>query len=121
MSHNVFPTPNYGDRRSNDIYDEKASVDMIDRVETAHTQGLTRMKAPELVRNMSPEERAHAEKVLVRKIDFRLMPMLVLMYIMPTISNYCYIANPILGTFSTTLIETTLLQRVWLDSSLIWP
>jgi len=95
MSHNVFPTPNYGDRRSNDIYDEKASVDMIDRVETAHTQGLTRMEAPELVRNMSPEERAHAEKVLVRKIDFRLMPMLVLMYIIPTISEYCYIANPI--------------------------
>lgn len=40
------------------------------------------MEAPELVRNMSPEERAHAEKMLVRKIDFRLMPMLVLMYIL---------------------------------------
>jgi hypothetical protein len=82
MSHNVFTTPNYGDRRSNEIYDEKTKVDMIDRVETAHTQGLTRMEAPELVRNMSPEERAHAEKVLVRKIDFRLMPMLVIMYIL---------------------------------------
>lgn len=82
MSHNVFTTPNYGDRRSNEIYDEKTGVDMIDRVETAHTQGLTRMEAPELVRNMSPEERAHAEKVLVRKIDFRLMPMLVIMYIL---------------------------------------
>jgi len=82
MSHNVFTTPNYGDRRSDEIYDEKAAVDMIDRVETAHTQGLTRMEAPELVRNMSPEERAHAEKILVRKIDFRLMPMLVIMYIL---------------------------------------
>jgi len=82
MSHNVFPSPNYGDRRSNESYDEKATVDMIDRVETANTQGLQRTEAPELVRNMSPEERAHAEKVLVRKIDFRLMPMLVLMYIL---------------------------------------
>ncbi|KAI4758701.1 MFS transporter [Aureobasidium sp. EXF-3400] len=82
MSHNVFTTPNYGDRRSNEIYDEKTGVDMIDRVETAHTQGLTRMEAPELVRNMSPEERAHAERILVRKIDFRLMPMLVIMYIL---------------------------------------
>lgn len=81
MSHNVFTSPNYGDRNSNEIYDEKAAVDMIDRVETAHTQGLTRMEAPELVRNMSPEERAHAEKILVRKIDFRLMPMLVIMYV----------------------------------------
>lgn len=82
MSHNVFPSPNYGGRRSNESYDEKATVDMIDRVETANTQGLQRMEAPELVRNMSPEERAHAEKMLVRKIDFRLMPMLVLMYIL---------------------------------------
>ncbi|KAG9608616.1 MFS transporter, partial [Aureobasidium melanogenum] len=83
MSHNVFTSPNYGDRRSSEVYDEKAAVDMIDRVETANTTpGLTRTEAPELVRNMSPEERAHAEKVLVRKIDFRLMPMLVLMYIL---------------------------------------
>lgn len=83
MSHNVFTTPNYGDRRSSEVYDEKAAVDMLDRVETANTTpGLTRTEAPELVRNMSPEERAHAEKVLVRKIDFRLMPMLVLMYIL---------------------------------------
>lgn len=83
MSHNVFTSPNYGDRRSSEVYDEKAVVDMIDRVETANTTpGLTRMEAPELVRAMSPEERAHAEKALVRKIDFRLMPMLVLMYIL---------------------------------------
>ncbi|CAD0108267.1 unnamed protein product, partial [Aureobasidium uvarum] len=82
MSHNVFTSPNYGDRRSNEVYDEKASVDMIDRVETGNTPGLTRREAPEIVRNMSPEERAHAEKALVRKIDFRLMPMLVLMYIL---------------------------------------
>ncbi|CZR59831.1 related to nicotinamide mononucleotide permease [Phialocephala subalpina] len=39
-------------------------------------------QAPELVRNMSPEEREYAEKRLRRKIDARLMPMIVLMYIL---------------------------------------
>lgn len=37
---------------------------------------------PVLVVAMSPERRAEAEKALVRKIDIRLMPMIVLMYIM---------------------------------------
>lgn len=39
-------------------------------------------EAPELIRNMTPEERELAEKKLRRKIDARLMPMIVLMYIM---------------------------------------
>ncbi|KAK0385988.1 hypothetical protein NLU13_5705 [Sarocladium strictum] len=37
---------------------------------------------PELVRNMTPEERAEREKKLVRKIDLRLLPMIILMYIL---------------------------------------
>jgi hypothetical protein len=37
---------------------------------------------PELVRNMTPEERAGLEKKLVRKIDLRLLPMIILMYIL---------------------------------------
>ena len=37
---------------------------------------------PELIKNMSLEERQHSEKALVRKIDLRLLPMIVLMYIM---------------------------------------
>lgn len=37
---------------------------------------------PEIVRTMTPGERERAEKALVRKIDFRLLPMVVLMYIM---------------------------------------
>jgi len=40
------------------------------------------MEPPMLVRAMSPEQRQAAEKKLVRKIDFRLLPMLILMYIM---------------------------------------
>lgn len=37
---------------------------------------------PPLVRAMTPEERAEREKKLVRKIDLRLLPMIILMYIL---------------------------------------
>ena len=41
-----------------------------------------RQEAPPLVRIMSDDERFVREAVLVRKIDLRLMPMIILMYIM---------------------------------------
>jgi hypothetical protein len=39
-------------------------------------------EAPEFIRNMTPEERHAIESKLKRKIDFRLMPMIILMYIL---------------------------------------
>ncbi|OBT83346.1 hypothetical protein VE02_08552 [Pseudogymnoascus sp. 03VT05] len=52
-------------------------------VQDTHTAGVRRAIAPPaLVAAMTPERRAVAEKALVRKIDLRLMPMIVLMYIM---------------------------------------
>jgi hypothetical protein len=42
----------------------------------------TRREAPELIRNLSPEERKYLERRLVRKIDLRLMPTIIIMYIM---------------------------------------
>lgn len=42
----------------------------------------TSFQPPELVRNMTAEERKEAEKRLVRKIDLRLLPMIILMYIL---------------------------------------
>ncbi|KAL1967461.1 hypothetical protein VTN77DRAFT_3246 [Rasamsonia byssochlamydoides] len=41
-----------------------------------------RKEAPLSVARLSPEERALAERALVRKIDFRLLPMIILMYIL---------------------------------------
>ena len=41
-----------------------------------------RREAPPLVRDLAPQERARLEKVLVKKIDLRLLPMLILMYLM---------------------------------------
>lgn len=40
------------------------------------------LRQPEILLNMSDEERAALEKRLVRKIDLRLLPMLVVMYIL---------------------------------------
>lgn len=41
-----------------------------------------RQEAPELVKDLTPEERLKLERALVWKIDLRLLPMIVLMYIM---------------------------------------
>lgn len=41
-----------------------------------------RKDAPSYVANLSPDERIKAEKALVRKIDLRLLPMIILMYIL---------------------------------------
>lgn len=41
-----------------------------------------RLEAPEFIRNWTPEQRHAAEKRLKAKIDLRLMPMIILMYIM---------------------------------------
>jgi len=41
-----------------------------------------RSDIPDSIASLSPEERRVAEKKLVRRIDFRLLPMLVMMYIM---------------------------------------
>ena len=62
----------------------KQSVDHVSNtsLEIAPNQARNKKLPPELVRNMSLEERQHQERSLTRKIDARLLPMLVLMYIM---------------------------------------
>lgn len=59
---------------------------LAQHVSDASIQGVptitTRREPPEFVKDLSPEERLRLETALVRKIDFRLLPMLILMYIM---------------------------------------
>lgn len=57
----------------------KKSADGIDP-ETATTR--LKAEAPPYVKNLSPQEREAAEKALVRKIDIRLIPIIIIMYIM---------------------------------------
>lgn len=45
-------------------------------------EGEAAMRAPEWIRNLSVDERTAVEGRLRRKLDIRLMPMIVLMYIM---------------------------------------
>ncbi|KAK4690228.1 MFS transporter, ACS family, pantothenate transporter, partial [Lecanoromycetidae sp. Uapishka_2] len=53
-----------------------------DFLENAPTTTRSKRQPPELVRDLAPEERVNLEKKLVRKIDTRLLPMIILMYIM---------------------------------------
>jgi hypothetical protein len=64
--------PGVGDK---DYYDDS-------RVEDASLAQTRTFQPPELIRNMSPEKRAAAEAKLKRKIDLRLLPMIILMYIL---------------------------------------
>ena len=63
---------------------EKQTADHVSNtsLEAAPTKTRTRRQPPELVRNLSSEERARLERNLTRKIDLRLLPMIILMYIM---------------------------------------
>ncbi|KAL8656803.1 MAG: hypothetical protein Q9226_002557 [Calogaya cf. arnoldii] len=56
----------------------ETSLDPIDPSQPARR----RREAPPLVRDLAPEERARLEMVLVKKVDLRLLPMLILMYLM---------------------------------------
>ena len=47
-----------------------------------------RRQAPEFIRNLTPEERADLEKRLKRKIDLRLLPAIIIMYIMNYIDRW---------------------------------
>jgi hypothetical protein len=60
---------------------DKSYVDNIENVANAIKPN-PRKEAPAYVAGLSPEERAAAEKALVRKIDIRLLPMIIIMYIL---------------------------------------
>ncbi len=68
--------------------DDKGHIRQIDSVGKGATGlpitplGASRFETPEWIRNLSPQERLEIESKLKRKIDLRLMPMIILMYIM---------------------------------------
>lgn len=62
--------------------DKFAAQHVSDSSVANHAVPNRRQEAPPLVRIMSDEERSVREAHLVRKIDLRLMPMIILMYIM---------------------------------------
>lgn len=60
--------------------DEKHDVEHIDQEEFGQHMHIARKEAPPLVRDLTPEDKVHLEAKLRRKIDLRLMPMVIIMY-----------------------------------------
>jgi len=75
------PRDEYGHAEYGVTGDEKYSPDHINQGEIANAaKPIRRLEAPPLVAAMSDEERAHLERTLRRKIDFRLLPTIIIMY-----------------------------------------
>ena len=73
------------DRISNeDGADAKQVTEYLDEIDGVQNADKPKrgLEAPELVRNLTAEERIKLEKKLVRKIDLRLLPPVIIMYIM---------------------------------------
>ncbi|KAI9721833.1 MAG: hypothetical protein M1812_002169 [Candelaria pacifica] len=62
--------------------DDKYAAERIDSPESHADVPIRIREAPPLVRGLAPEERERLEAELRRKIDFRLLPMVVLIYIL---------------------------------------
>ena len=71
----------YGANEDSD--DDKVVTEQISHLSDANAVLPVRTReAPPLIRNLSSEERHRLELALVRRIDRRLLPMVVLMYIL---------------------------------------
>lgn len=75
---------------------DKTHVDNVEVVANADKPN-PRKEAPVYVASLSPEERAKAEKALVRKIDLRLLPMIIIMYIMNYLDRNNIVSHPAIG------------------------
>ncbi|KAJ5743211.1 hypothetical protein N7533_010313 [Penicillium manginii] len=71
-------------RPSGDLEIADADKSFAENVETVANANKPnpRKEAPAYVAGLSPEDREKAERALVRKIDLRLLPMLIIMYIL---------------------------------------
>ncbi|KAJ6043188.1 uncharacterized protein N7446_001384 [Penicillium canescens] len=72
-------SPRTSDIEAGDI--DKANINNIEVIANADKPNAQK-EAPASVATLTPEERTKAEKALVRKIDIRLLPMIILMYIL---------------------------------------
>jgi hypothetical protein len=61
---------------------DKGQADHVDVEDSAIVASSGRLVSPEFIRNMTPEQREKLEAGLRRKIDLRLMPMIILMYLL---------------------------------------
>lgn len=75
-------------------YDKKATEDRVSdditpvNVQPGHGSSHGKLVPPPLVAAMSQEQRFIAEAKMRKKIDYRLLPMIILMYIMNCTNQY---------------------------------
>jgi hypothetical protein len=70
------------DEKSASSHKELDDVYLGNGKDIANARTISKREPPPYVRALSPEERVHAEAAPVRKIDFRLVPPIIVMYIM---------------------------------------
>lgn len=80
-----------GDIETADV--EKSYVDNVEVIANADKPN-PQKEAPAYVASLSPEERVKAEKALVRKIDLRLLPMIIIMYILNYLDRNNIVSQP---------------------------
>ena len=76
----------------------KASIANVEVIANADKPN-PRKEAPAYVAALDPDERQRAEARLVRKIDFRLLPVLVVMYILNYLDRNNIVCIPSLSCF----------------------
>lgn len=66
-------------------------VEMTSAADDGGAPKVKSLEPPEIIRNMTPEQRHELEVRVKRKIDFRILPMIVLMYILNYIDRYVFL------------------------------
>lgn len=70
---------------------DRISDDAIPPTEPGHGPSSSKLEPPPLVAAMSQEQRMVAEAKMRRKVDTRLLPMIILMYIMNYLDRYAHL------------------------------
>ena len=66
-------------------------VEMTSAADDGGAPKVKSLEPPEIIRNMTPEQRHELEVRVKRKIDFRILPMIVLMYILNYIDRFVFL------------------------------
>lgn len=100
--------------------DEKFNAEHVEGSRASNSDVPIRaMEAPELVRNLTEEDRVILENKLRRKIDIRLMPMVILMYILNYLDRNAIATARLAGLTEELNLSTTQYQVGNCGASLI--
>jgi hypothetical protein len=97
---------------------DQISDDGVPSTEPGHAPAKKKLEMPPLVAAMTREQRVEAEAKMRRKVDFRLMPMVIIMYIMNYLDRNNIAAVRLAGLQDELNLSSTQYQvRTWCSSS----